>query len=110
VGSIDQRSARTSRRSEVFTLPYTSDRDGKSKTASAVDREHYPEQNEVDNWAGNGSASPTDDAIAIRAFELWHAKGCPDGTAEVDWFEAKAELQQGDSTGARHPHTGSVQH
>ena len=26
-----------------------SDRDGKSKTASAVDAEHYPEQNEVDN-------------------------------------------------------------
>jgi len=24
------------------------DRDGKSKTASAVDRDHYPEQNEVD--------------------------------------------------------------
>jgi hypothetical protein len=25
------------------------DRDGKSKTASAVDAEHYPEQNEVEN-------------------------------------------------------------
>lgn len=73
-------------------MPYTSDRDGKSKTASAVDRDHYPEQDEVMKTAGNGLPSPTHDEIAIRAFELWLANGCPDGTAEQDWFEAEAEL------------------
>jgi hypothetical protein len=30
------------------------DRDGKSKTASAVDAEHYPEQNEVDSHESPG--------------------------------------------------------
>ena len=30
-------------------MKYPSDRDGKSKTASAVDQEHYPEQHEVEN-------------------------------------------------------------
>jgi hypothetical protein len=28
---------------------YPSDHDGKSKTASAVDQDHYPEQHEVEN-------------------------------------------------------------
>jgi hypothetical protein len=39
------------------------DRDGKSKTASAVDAEHYPEQNEVDNQADGQKSEggkPTD--------------------------------------------------
>ena len=32
-----------------LSVKYPSDRDGKSKTASAVDQEHYPEQHEVEN-------------------------------------------------------------
>jgi hypothetical protein len=71
-------------------MTYTSDQDGKSKTASAVDGEHYPEQNEVDNI--NGSQRAHYDRIAVRAFELWQARGCPNGTAEQDWFDAEAEL------------------
>jgi len=59
---------------------------------------------------GNGSSSATHEQIAIRAFELWHANGCPEGTAEENWFEAEAELQPADSTGARAAHNGSVQH
>ena len=82
-------------------MSYTSDRDGKSKTASAVDREHYPEQDEVDNI--NGSPAPTRHQISLRAFELWQAKGCPDGSADQDWYEAEAELYTPSQT-------GSVQH
>jgi len=37
------------------------DRDGKSKTASGVDAEHYPEQNEVDNQEPPGK--PTEAEI-----------------------------------------------
>jgi Protein of unknown function (DUF2934) len=89
-------------------MPHKSDRDGKSKTASAVDQQHYPEQNEVDN-EGDGSSSPNQQEIALRAFELWHAKGCPDGTAEENWFEAEAELQQAGGNGTQARQTGSVQ-
>ena len=82
-------------------MSYTTDQDGKSKTASAVDQEHYPEQNEVENI--NGSKAPDHEQIAVRAFELWHARGCPNGSAEQDWLRAEAELY----TPA---HDGSVQH
>ena len=30
-------------------MKYPTDRDGKSKTSSGADQEHYPEQNEVEN-------------------------------------------------------------
>lgn len=74
-------------------MKYTSDRDGKSKTASGVDGEHYPEQNEVDNFGSEADPFPNHDEIAERAFQLWQARGCPEGSAQQDWVKAEAELQ-----------------
>ena len=65
------------------------DRDGKSKTASAVDADHYPEQNEVNE----GGLFPSVEQITRRAHEIWMRKGCPEGSAEQDWFEAEQELK-----------------
>ncbi len=31
--------------------------------------------------------------IAALAYELWQARGCPDGSPEDDWFRAEEELQ-----------------
>ena len=72
-------------------MKYVTDRDGKSKTASAVDQEHYPEQNEVAN-PESGEFPPTHEEIALRAFELWRARGCPEGSPEIDWLQAEKEL------------------
>lgn len=65
------------------------DRDGKSKTASAVGAEHYPEQHEVDD----GGLFPSMEQIARRAHELWIKRGCPEGSAEQDWLQAEQELK-----------------
>jgi Protein of unknown function (DUF2934) len=32
------------------------------------------------------------DEIAQRAFELWHERGCPVGSPDVDWKEAEQDL------------------
>ena len=32
--------------------------------------------------------------IAIRAHQLWAARGCPAGEAERDWFDARRELER----------------
>jgi hypothetical protein len=72
-------------------MEHTTDRDGKSKTASAVDQEHYPEQNEVANPHVHTGQAPTHAQISQRAYDLWMAKGCPHGTADQDWAEAEAE-------------------
>jgi hypothetical protein len=69
------------------------DHDGKSKTASAVDGAHYPEQNEVDRSGFDGESLPMREHIAARAFELWLDRGCPTGSPEVDWEQAEDELR-----------------
>jgi hypothetical protein len=32
------------------------------------------------------------DEIARRAYEIWQARGCPDGDGSQDWRAAEAEL------------------
>jgi hypothetical protein len=94
-------------------MSYTSDHDGKSKTASAVDQEHYPEQHEVENAELDAAFHPAHEQIAIRACELWHSRGCPEGTADQDWFEAEQELRATkplNGTQGKPSPTGSVQH
>lgn len=34
----------------------------------------------------------TQETIAARAYELWQERGCPEGSPEVDWFQAEEEL------------------
>jgi hypothetical protein len=43
--------------------------------------------------AGHGIASFGHDDIAAHAHELWQARGCPDGSPQVDWFQAAKELR-----------------
>jgi DUF2934 family protein len=31
--------------------------------------------------------------IAALAYDLWHARGCPDGSPEEDWFRAEQNLR-----------------
>ena len=31
--------------------------------------------------------------IEVLAYHLWQARGCPDGSPEVDWFQAEQQLR-----------------
>lgn len=87
------------------------DRDGKSKTASAVDAEHYPEQHEVQTNGSGENASHQE--VAELAYRLWQQRGCPEGSAEQDWFDATEELREASvSAGVKSAteKSGSVQH
>jgi Protein of unknown function (DUF2934) len=69
------------------------DRDGKSKTASAVDAKHYPEQNEVAEKHPLVSDGPDIEEIKARAYQLWMERGSPHGSADQDWHRAEQELR-----------------
>ena len=73
-------------------MSYT-DHDGKSKTSSAVDQEHYPEQNETADFARDPISMAQHDQIAALAFQLWLDRGCPEGSADEDWHRAEVELK-----------------
>lgn len=40
------------------------------------------------------------DDIAALAHELWHARGCPEGSPDEDWLNAVKQLRSRASTGA----------
>ena len=42
---------------------------------------------------GAQATSLSQEKIAMRAYEKWCQRGCPDGTAEQDWYEAETELR-----------------
>ncbi len=89
------------------------DRDGKSKTASAVDAKHYPEQHEVSPAHPLVSDGPDIEDIKRRAHELWMQRGCPHGSADEDWHRAERELRAKSGSGRisdqLHDSSGSVQ-
>jgi hypothetical protein len=92
-------------------MKHHTDRDGKSKTASAVNGGDHPEQHEVHEHDFGESSSHR--KIAQRAYELWQQRGCPEGSAEQDWLEACDELRASRvSAEARSAsgESGSVQH
>lgn len=39
------------------------------------------------------ASQPSDREIAVLAYHLWMERGCPIGSADVDWFHAEAELK-----------------
>jgi len=41
----------------------------------------------------NASETVDQQRIAELAYKFWQARGCPDGSPEVDWFPAEQELQ-----------------
>ena len=52
-----------------------------------------------DNQLGSGEDSspsvpgrPSREDIEALAYALWEARGCPEGSAEEDWFRAEQEL------------------
>ena len=42
---------------------------------------------------GHGIAAFGHSEIAALAYELWQARGCPDGSPEEDWYRAAEELR-----------------
>jgi DUF2934 family protein len=89
------------------------DRDGKTKTASAVGAQHYPEQNEVPEKHPLVTDGPDIEEIKTRAYQLWMERGCPHGSADQDWHRAEREVRA--KNGSRrisdqlHESSGSVQ-
>jgi hypothetical protein len=36
----------------------------------------------------------TEEQIAVRAYEIWHERGCPAGCDGENWFEARRQLHE----------------
>ncbi len=47
--------------------------------------------------------TPRTEEIAALARELWHARGCPEGSPEEDWYEAERQLARPSMTSVPQP-------
>ena len=43
--------------------------------------------------SGHGVITSAHDEVAALAYQLWQARGCPDGSPQEDWFHAAEELR-----------------
>ncbi len=50
-------------------------------------------QNKEAPTVGHGVAAFGHNEIAVLAYELWHARGCPYGSPEEDWYRAAETLR-----------------
>ena len=69
-----------------------------SAAATATQGSLQREQNTAPAGSANllitqGSAEPIQEDIARLAYALWQNRGCPIGSAEIDWFEAEQKLR-----------------
>jgi len=64
---------------------------------------HRTKKNDVKH-RGESHLQPTyaitadESKIAALAYRLWQERGCPEGSPEVDWFEAERLLQSNTRT------------
>jgi hypothetical protein len=42
----------------------------------------------------SSQTGPGHDKIAMRAYQKWVQRGCPQGSEQQDWLEAEAELRR----------------
>ncbi len=52
-----------------------------------------PVISDPDVQAGGTATVAEQPAIAVRAYELWQERGCPNGSDQEDWFRAEQELK-----------------
>ena len=63
------------------------DTDRKATTRSAPDEERAS-RHDLISW----HAALERDAIIALAHHYWHERGCPEGSAEEDWFRAERDF------------------
>jgi hypothetical protein len=66
---------------------------GQEHSRQALEHSQEANQHTQTVTVGHGIAAFGHDDIAALAHELWRARGCPDGSPEVDWFHAVEELR-----------------
>jgi hypothetical protein len=63
-----------------------------SAPALRMDRESDRNEEQLTS----GAASQFDhEQVATLAYRLWHERGCPEGSPDVDWFQAQQLLRNG---------------
>lgn len=67
----------------------------KNKIKEQIMREQksHSKQQSQQNAANVNEMHTSREEMALLAYQLWRERGCPEGTAEEDWFHAEERLK-----------------
>jgi hypothetical protein len=63
------------------------------QTRKALEHSEHSHRDSQTATVGHGIAAFGHADIEALAYELWQARGCPDGSPEEDWFRAAEQLR-----------------
>ncbi len=63
------------------------------QSRQAMEHSNDPRHDSQKATVGHGIAAFGHSEIAALAYELWQARGCPDGSPDEDWFRAAEQLR-----------------
>jgi len=66
---------------------------GHESSRQASEHERGPHEEEHGQTVGHGIPAFGHAEIQALAYELWQARGCPDGSPEEDWYHAAEQLR-----------------
>jgi hypothetical protein len=66
---------------------------GGERTRQNLEHERSAHPQTSTATVGHGIVAFGHEEIAARAYELWQARGCPEGSPQEDWFRATEELR-----------------
>ena len=66
---------------------------GHEHSRQALEHSYDAHQHPQSATTGHGIAAFGHNDIAALAYELWHARGCPHGSPQEDWFRAAERLR-----------------
>jgi Protein of unknown function (DUF2934) len=66
---------------------------GHEHSRQALEHSHDAHLHTEAATSAQGIPSFSHDDLASLAYELWQARGCPNGSSEEDWFRAAEELR-----------------
>jgi len=66
---------------------------GHEHSRQALEDSHDAHQHTQAATPGHGVAAFGHDEIAALAYQLWQARGCPEGSPQEDWFHASEQLR-----------------
>jgi Protein of unknown function (DUF2934) len=66
---------------------------GTELSRQAHEHSEQPQGASLNATAGHGVVAFGHEDIAALAHHLWQARGCPEGSSDVDWFQAAEQLR-----------------
>lgn len=65
-----------------------------------IPNSRFASRDDSQTKSSNSGSFSNENDIAVLAYYLWQSRGCPDGSAAADWYQAEEEMKSTKSAGS----------